>query len=34
LLFPGAAWQIALVWSMVVGVSATQRVVSGYRDLS
>lgn len=33
LLFPAAAWQIALVWAVVVGVSATQRVVLGYRAL-
>lgn len=33
LLFPAAAWQIALVWAAVVGVSAAQRVVLGYRDL-
>jgi len=34
LVFPAASWQIALVWAVLVGVSATQRVVSGYRDLS
>jgi len=34
LLFPAVAWQIALAWAVVVGVSATQRVVLGYRDLS
>jgi phosphatidylglycerophosphate synthase len=34
LLLPGAAWQIALAWAVVVGVSAAQRVVAGYRDLA
>jgi phosphatidylglycerophosphate synthase len=34
LLLPGAAWQIALTWTVVVGVSAAQRVVAGYRDLA
>jgi phosphatidylglycerophosphate synthase len=33
LLVPGAAWQIALVWAAVVGISAAQRVVAGYGDL-
>ena len=33
LLLPGLAWQVALVWAGVVGVSAGQRVVAGYRDL-
>ncbi|AEF42590.1 CDP-alcohol phosphatidyltransferase family protein [Hoyosella subflava] len=34
LLFPMFGWQIALVWSVVVGVSAAQRIVGGYRALS
>jgi phosphatidylglycerophosphate synthase len=34
LLLPGVAWQIAIGWSVVVGISAVQRVVAGYRDLS
>jgi phosphatidylglycerophosphate synthase len=34
LLFPAVAWQIALVWAVVVGVSAIQRIVFGYRDLA
>jgi len=34
LLLPSAAWQIAVVWALVVGVSAVQRVVAGYRDLA
>jgi len=33
-LFPAVAWQLALGWAVVVGVSATQRVLAGYRDLS
>ena len=34
LLLPGLAWQIAVVWAAVVGISAAQRVVAGYRDLA
>jgi phosphatidylserine synthase len=34
LLLPGFAWQIAAGWAVVVGVSAVQRIVAGYRDLS
>lgn len=34
LILPALAWQIALVWAAVVGVSATQRVLTGYRDLA
>jgi len=34
LLFPAVAWQIAWVWAVVVGVSAIQRIVFGYRDLA
>jgi phosphatidylglycerophosphate synthase len=34
LLFPAYAWQIALCWAAVVAVSATQRVIGGYRSLS
>jgi phosphatidylglycerophosphate synthase len=34
LLLPAAAWQIALAWAVVVGISAAQRVVAGYRDLA
>ena len=34
LLMPAYAWQIALGWAVVVGVSAAQRVVGGYRDLA
>ncbi|MBG6185411.1 phosphatidylserine synthase [Arthrobacter sp. CAN_A214] len=33
LLFPAAAWQIASVWAFLVLVSATQRIVAGYRLL-
>ena len=33
LILPFWAWQIALVWVVVVGVSATQRLVAGYRAL-
>lgn len=33
LLFPAAAWQIASVWAILVLVSATQRIVAGYRLL-
>ena len=31
LLFPAAAWQIATIWALVVGVNAVRQVVSGYR---
>jgi phosphatidylglycerophosphate synthase len=34
LLLPAYAPQIAVVWAGVVGVSAIQRVVAGYRDLA
>ncbi|WP_026535818.1 CDP-alcohol phosphatidyltransferase family protein [Arthrobacter sp. H14] len=34
LIFPAAAWQIAAVWAFVVLVSATQRIISGYRLLN
>lgn len=34
LLLPAYAWEIALGWAAVVAVSATQRVVGGYRDLA
>ncbi len=34
LLLPSAAWQIAVGWALVVGLSAVQRVVAGYRDLA
>ncbi len=33
LILPFWAWQIALVWVVVVGISATQRMVAGYRAL-
>ena len=33
LILPFWAWQIALVWVVVVGVSAIQRMVAGYRAL-
>uniref|UniRef100_UPI000483E731 hypothetical protein n=1 Tax=Arthrobacter sp. H5 TaxID=1267973 RepID=UPI000483E731 len=33
LLFPAAAWHIASVWALLVLVSATQRLVAGYRLL-
>ncbi len=33
LIFPGAAWVIALVWAAFVAVSAVQRIVVGYRLL-
>ena len=33
LILPFWSWQIALIWVVVVGISATQRVVSGYRAL-
>lgn len=34
LLLPAIAWQIALVWAAVVALSAAQRIVAGYRNLS
>lgn len=34
LLFPGYAWQIAVVWAVVVAVSAVQRIIAGYQALS
>ncbi len=33
LILPFWAWQIALVWVVIVGISATQRMVAGYRAL-
>lgn len=33
LIFPAAAWQIAALWALVVSISATQRIVAGYRLL-
>lgn len=33
LIFPAAAWQIAVVWALLVGISAAGRVVAGYRLL-
>lgn len=33
LLFPMVAWQIAWVWAIVVLISATQRIIIGYRTL-
>ena len=34
LVVPGAAEQVAVVWAVVVGVGAIQRVVAGYRALA
>ena len=34
LIIPTHAGSIAIVWAAVVGISAAQRVVAGYRDLS
>lgn len=34
LIFPAAAWQIAAVWALAVLVSASQRIISGYRLLN
>ncbi len=34
LILPGHAEVIALVWAAVVGLSAAQRIVAGFRDLS
>ena len=33
LLLPFLSWQIALVWAFLVSVSATQRIITGYRRL-
>ncbi|MCW4355870.1 CDP-alcohol phosphatidyltransferase family protein [Hoyosella sp. YIM 151337] len=33
LVFPMFGWQIALVWAVIVGVSAAHRVYAGYRSL-
>lgn len=33
LIFPAFAWQIATIWAILVLVSATQRIISGYRIL-
>lgn len=33
LLFPFLSWQIALIWALLVSVSATQRIIAGYRRL-
>jgi phosphatidylserine synthase len=33
LIFPSAAWQIAAVWALLVGISAVGRLVAGYRLL-
>ncbi len=33
LIFPQFAWQIAIAWAAVVGISFLQRVIAGYRDL-
>jgi len=33
LMLPFIAWQLALVWGVVVGISAIQRIVVGYRAL-
>lgn len=34
LLLPFLSWQIAAVWAVLVSVSATQRIISGYRRLA
>ena len=34
LVFPARASAIAVVWAVVVGVSAAQRIAAGHRDLS
>lgn len=34
LLIPSEAWIIAAFWALFVGISATQRIVGGYRALS
>ncbi|MCZ2402526.1 CDP-alcohol phosphatidyltransferase family protein [Paenarthrobacter sp. Z7-10] len=33
LIFPGAAWEIASVWALLVMVSGAQRIIVGYRSL-
>ncbi len=33
LIFSTIAWQIAMVWAVVVAISAVQRMVAGYRSL-
>lgn len=33
LILPSLSWQIALVWAFLVSVSATQRIIAGYRRL-
>ncbi|MBG0739379.1 CDP-alcohol phosphatidyltransferase family protein [Paeniglutamicibacter antarcticus] len=33
LIVPGAAWQIAAVWALLVTASAVQRIIAGYRSL-
>ncbi|MDQ6754517.1 MAG: CDP-alcohol phosphatidyltransferase family protein [Actinomycetota bacterium] len=33
LIFPGAAWEIASVWALLVTASAAQRIIAGYRSL-
>ncbi len=33
LIFATVAWQIAVVWAIVVAISALQRMVAGYRSL-
>jgi phosphatidylglycerophosphate synthase len=33
LLIPSGAWIIAVVWAVFVGISATQRIIGGYRAL-
>ena len=33
LIFPGAAWEIAAVWALLVTASGAQRVIAGYRSL-
>ncbi len=33
LVFPAAAWQTAVVWALLVGISGAVRIVEGYRAL-
>ncbi|GAC1372037.1 MAG: CDP-alcohol phosphatidyltransferase family protein [Pseudarthrobacter sp.] len=33
LVFPGAAWEIASVWALLVMFSGVQRIIAGYRSL-
>ncbi|RJT81077.1 CDP-alcohol phosphatidyltransferase family protein [Arthrobacter cheniae] len=33
LLLPFVSWQIALIWALLVSISATERIISGYRRL-